>query len=83
MASMEQNTFEITELRNHPEWADRAAGWFHEKWKVPREKYRDSINECIARQTGVPQWYILLNDRQSRPIFSHLNTHPPQLGIHL
>ena len=26
-------------LRDRPELMDRAAAWFHEKWRVPKEAY--------------------------------------------
>ena len=44
--------------------ADRAAGWFHEKWGVPRKEYADSIQECIEQRSAVPQWYLMLEEGQ-------------------
>ena len=49
-------------LRHHPEWAEQAAGWFHEKWGVPLEAYLDSMETCIRRQAGVPQWLVALDE---------------------
>ena len=51
---MEQNTFEITELRTTLNGRTAPPGGFMKNWKVPREKYRDSINECIAQADRSP-----------------------------
>ena len=50
---------ELLRLREHPDLADAAATWFHEKWGVPVEAYRESIAECLTGGGPVPQWYIL------------------------
>ncbi|MDD4688849.1 MAG: GNAT family N-acetyltransferase [Eubacteriales bacterium] len=41
-----------------------AAKWFHSKWGVPLEAYEESINECIENKSGVPQWYIAMEDNE-------------------
>lgn len=45
-------------LRERPEWRDRAAAWFHDKWGIPREAYLDSMDQCLAGGSPVPQWYM-------------------------
>lgn len=45
-------------LRDHPEWAERAASWFHEKWQVPRDVYAESIALSLGGETPAPQWYL-------------------------
>lgn len=52
----------LLSLRDHPEWAERAATWFHEKWQVPREIYADSIAQSMANNAAWPQWYIVTTD---------------------
>ena len=52
--------FEIVNIRERPELAQRAASWFHDKWDVSEEEYLDSINECILGASPVPQWYLAL-----------------------
>ena len=42
-------------LRDHPEWTERAAQWYHEKWGVPLDAYRESILACQAKAGSVPQ----------------------------
>lgn len=44
----------ILDLRDHPEWAERAACWFHEKWQVPESVYRESIDQCIENGSEWP-----------------------------
>ena len=46
-------------LRDHPEWKERAAAWFHEKWSVPEEAYLESMEACLRREAAVPQWYVV------------------------
>lgn len=53
-------TWRIEPLRARPELLETAARWFHEKWQVPLEAYRESMSACIARADCVPQWYLAL-----------------------
>lgn len=48
----------LIKLREHPEYAGRAAQWFHKKWGIPQSAYEESIAACLRRGTGVPQWYL-------------------------
>ncbi len=54
----------LIRIREHPEWVERAADWFSEKWPVPREAYRDSQLACTRQKIGIPQWYIVTDVRQ-------------------
>ena len=49
----------LLKLREHRELAERAAMWFHEKWDIPAQAYRDSIQASI---TGP-----FIKDRPRRP----------------
>lgn len=53
---------EIMKLREHSELAVTAADWFHRKWNIPLEAYAESIEECISKQTAVPQWYLAMEN---------------------
>lgn len=46
-------------LRDHPEWKERAAAWFHSKWGIPEEAYLESMEDCLMKKGSVPQWYII------------------------
>lgn len=47
-------------LRDRPEMLEAAAAWFHAKWGIPAEAYRDSMRQCLAGDGPVPQWYMAL-----------------------
>lgn len=49
--------YEIVNLRDRPDRKEEAAAWFHDKWGVPLEAYRESMEQCIAGAGPVPQWY--------------------------
>lgn len=51
----------IFNLREHPELLDRAAQWFHEKWGIPLEAYRESMEACLKGEGPVPQWYAAVD----------------------
>ena len=55
---MGQNIWHIVSLLDHPEMLDKAVKWFHEKWGVPEEAYRESMLECLNGEGVVPQWYM-------------------------
>ena len=55
-------TFDIADIRSHPELKAQAAAWFHSKWEVPEEEYFASMDECISGGANVPQWYVALED---------------------
>lgn len=48
-------------IRVTEELAGKAAEWFHDKWGVPLEAYRESISESLVNKTVVPRWYVVLN----------------------
>lgn len=52
----------LIKLREHPLLAETAAVWFHEKWGIPLEAYRDSIRQCLEGDGPVPQWYLAMED---------------------
>ena len=51
----------LLNLRERPDLLDRAAALFHEKWGVPLEAYRESMERCLRREFPVPQWYLAMN----------------------
>lgn len=68
--------YEIVRLAEKPEMMETAAQWFHEKWGIPVQEYRDSMEESLEKSCGksdaetpgkstkrenaVPQWYMAL-----------------------
>jgi len=53
--------YKIERIGDHPELAKDAANWFHAKWGIPLEAYRESMNECLNGQGIIPQWYVALD----------------------
>jgi len=56
--------YEIIRLVDRPDLKERAAQWFHEKWGIPLEAYRESMEECLTQKSAVPQWYLAMEDGQ-------------------
>ena len=54
----------LKKLCSYPELSEPAASWFFQKWGIPVETYRESIQECINKKTGIPQWYVVLDEKQ-------------------
>lgn len=52
---------EIIKIREHKELTDKTAEWFHSKWGVPLEAYKESMEESLKSETSVPQWYIIMD----------------------
>jgi N-acetylglutamate synthase-like GNAT family acetyltransferase len=50
----------IIKLSEHGDMADSAAAWFHSKWKIPIELYKESIYSSYKNKKAVPQWYLAL-----------------------
>lgn len=51
----------IQTVAGHPELLDGAAEWFHAKWGVPLEAYRESMEASLSG-CAVPRWYVALED---------------------
>lgn len=54
----------ILKIREHSEYADASAEWFHSKWGVPIEAYQESIGDCLNGKNSVPQWYIAVENNR-------------------
>lgn len=57
--------YKIIRLTDKPEMKEQAAEWFHEKWGIPLDAYRESMEECLSGHNPVPQWYLAI-DTDSR-----------------
>lgn len=53
--------YSLVPLRDRPDMLSRAAAWFHQKWGVPMEAYRESMEDCLTGKGPVPQWYLALD----------------------
>ncbi len=53
---------ELLSIRERPALLDRAAAWFHGKWGVPLDAYRESMEQSLSGGGPVPQWYLAVED---------------------
>ena len=56
--------FYLVRLYEHPSLIDSIATWFHEKWQVPKERYLESMKNCINQPDAVPQWYVVMEENE-------------------
>lgn len=56
--------YHIMNLREKPQWKQKAAQWFHEKWNVPVDAYLESIEESLNSENPAPQWYLAVKEEQ-------------------
>ncbi len=56
------NNCKIIKIREYPELQQKAADWFHRKWKIPLEAYMESIGECLKNKSAIPQWYMAVQE---------------------
>ena len=54
----------LIRLIDRPELKNAMAEWFHEKWGIPKEAYLESMEECLAGKSAVPQWYAAMEDEK-------------------
>ena len=50
-------------LRQKPQWMERAAAWFHDKWGVPKDVYLQCMKAYLDRETEYG-WYLCLDSGQ-------------------
>ena len=48
----------IIRLTDKPEYKEKMANWFHEKWGVPLEAYLESMDEGLSNKSAYPEWYV-------------------------
>lgn len=54
--------FKIVRLIDKPEIKEQIALWFHQKWKIPLKAYMESMEECLRKESLIPQWYVALEE---------------------
>ena len=53
--------FQYIALREKPELMNEAAAWFHSKWGVPEEAYRECMQAYLNKETELG-WFLCLED---------------------
>ena len=51
---------DIINIRQCPEWLERAADYFSSLWSIDRQLYLDSMKDSLATENPVPRWYLML-----------------------
>lgn len=54
--------FKITKICDRPDLLAESAAWFADKWGIPEEVYKESMQAYIDNPADVPQWYIVLDE---------------------
>ena len=57
-------SFQMIRLCDEPERLKESAQWFHEKWNIPLEAYKESMQECISKEYLIPQWYLAIEQEE-------------------
>ena len=57
------NAYSYVTLRQRPELKEKAARWFHEKWKVPESAYLACMEEYLNGETELG-WYLCLSGEE-------------------
>ncbi len=56
---MRKDKYTYITLRERPELMDKAAEWFHSKWRVPKEAYLACMESYLSGETEYG-WYLCL-----------------------
>lgn len=57
------DSLRLVPLREVPTLAGPAAAWFHVQWGVPEDAYRQSMARCVRTPDRIPQWYLVLDQK--------------------
>lgn len=58
---MFMSEYQLIKLNDRPGLKNRAAEWFHSKWGIPLEAYRESMEESLWDGMVVPAWYLCMD----------------------
>ncbi len=56
------SSYKYIRIIERPELIDKASAFCSEKWHVPVSAYVESMNDALKSNTGVPNWYLVLDD---------------------
>ena len=51
---------QIINIRECPQWLDRAADYFSARWGIDKQIYLDSMTDSLSTTEAVPRWYLML-----------------------
>ena len=70
-----QSEYNFITLRDRPELMDRAAAWFHEKWRVPKEAYLECMTAYLNRETEYGWEFLCMVQGDGEPEMSRMYIH--------
>ena len=50
----------IINIREYPDWLEKAADYFSVRWNIDRQLYVDSMKDSLSTDNPVPRWYLML-----------------------
>ena len=56
---------QIINIRENPQWIDRAAGYFSSRWNLDKKLYLDSMNDSLTTTQPLPRWYLMLRKTEN------------------
>ena len=60
-STMRHPKLDMLALKEYPELLDSMVAWFHQKWGIPEEAYRESMEDCLNTDGPVPRWYAVMD----------------------
>ena len=60
-STMKHPKFDMLALKEYPELLENMVHWFHSKWGIPEEAYRESMEDCLNTDGPVPRWYAVMD----------------------
>jgi len=53
---------QIINIREQPQWLERAADYFSSRWRIDRILYVDSMTDSLVLENPLPRWYLMLRN---------------------
>lgn len=64
MFLLSKQPYHIISIQDCPKYSKQAINWFASKWGIDRREYEKSFLDCLHKQSCLPQWYIVINDKE-------------------
>ena len=72
---LEEKLMEVVNIRDNPQYKERAVEYFQEKWASAESKpvYEDCISRSLVTKSVLPIWYLLMyNDEIVSSVMSRV-----------
>ena len=61
LCSVRNDGIRLISLNERPDLLESASAWFHAKWGIPEEAYRESMEASLSGKSPVPRWFLALH----------------------